>query len=188
MQNTNSEMIILLIVAVIFGAVIVYLIVYYLLRFLKGSIKLTMPTSSFNSGEVIKGSVELRAKKPIQGNKLTASLIGTLITVTRSAKNSNKQTRREFYRNEILLEEATDYPAGTLQQYDFEIPVPEGGQQTSEFMNSDVAKMMLETARLITNSSIRKRRIDWKVQVELDAKGVDLSASKKIRLNIPSML
>ncbi|MGI9467259.1 MAG: hypothetical protein ACR2OA_09075, partial [Rubripirellula sp.] len=63
----------------IIGAIVVIAIAvagYYILRFMKGKIELHVTNSSAASGEPIKGSVSVVAKKELQG-RLTVSLVCT---------------------------------------------------------------------------------------------------------------
>ena len=77
-QNT-----ILIIVSVLLAGAVLAAIIYYVARFLRGSIKLSLPRAVFNPGDMIEGSFDLHTKKSIQGNQLIVSLIGVQVTKTR---------------------------------------------------------------------------------------------------------
>jgi len=170
---------ILILIAVAVGGVIAAVIAYYVIRFMRGSIKLSLPRTAFNPGEAITGSFELLTKKPIEGNKLIVSLIG--VQVTESYENGKKRTRtREIYRNEVLVEEAKAYPAGHTSEHQFEIATPNTG--APEFANSALGQTLMSALRLLSN---RRTRLKWKVEARLDAKGVDLATSKSVSINMP---
>ena len=167
-----------ILIAVAVGGGILAVVAYYVIRFMRGSIKLSLPRTAFNPGDSITGGFDLYAKKAIQGNKLIVSLIG--VQVTESYEDGKKRTRsREIYRDEVLIEEAKAYPAGHTSQHQFEIATPNTG--ASEFMNSALGQTLTGALRLLSN---RRTRLKWKVEARLDAKGVDLATSTSVSINI----
>jgi hypothetical protein len=177
-----SENFVLIIVATVVGVAIIAVAVYFLLRFMRGSIKLTLQQTAFEPGETIKGSFELVTKKTIQGNKLIVSLIGTKETKTNEGDKSRSDTR-EIYRNEVLLEEAKLYPAGHSSKHDFELPTP--NSNTPDFLNSPLAKTLTTTFQILNSS---RTQYHWKVEARLDAKGIDLATSRKVTINIQALM
>jgi hypothetical protein len=168
----------LTLIAVAVGGVILAAVAYYVIRFMRGSIKLSLPRTAFNPGDSITGSFDLHAKKAIQGNKLIVSLIG--VQVTEDYEDGKKRTRtREIYRDEVLVEEAKAYPAGHTSEHQFEIATPNTG--SPEFMNSGIGQAITGALRLLSS---RRTRLKWKIEARLDAKGVDLAASKSVSINI----
>lgn len=152
---------------------------YYLLRYMKGSITLQINGRSFQPGSKITGTFDLNTKQEIAGNKLVACLIGTA-TQTRFSNGRRSTHTDEIFRNEILIEGPRSYPAGFRQQYPFEIPTPQtngspGGAQFSNPLLSGAIGFM-------TNNATQK--LHWRLEVRLDAAGVDLATSEKIFLNI----
>jgi hypothetical protein len=140
-----------------------------------------MSRTTFNPGDAITGSFDLLTKKPIQGNQLVVSLIGVEITKTR--RDGGSRTRsHEIYRDEVVLEEAKEYQAGQTSKHEFEIAAP----NTSEpgFMNSALGKTLGAALSFLGN---RRKRLKWKIEARLDAKGVDLKATKSIRINMKQL-
>ena len=173
MQNNT----ILNLAVVATGGVIIAFIAYYIARFMRGTIKLSLPRTAFNPGDTITGSIDLHAKKTIHGNKLIVRLIG--VQETSTYKNGETQTQsQEIYRNEILVEEEKYYHAGAKATYNFEISTP--SMQSSEFQNSKLGQVLSTAFTLINNTSTKFK---WKVEARLDAKGVDLATSKPIYFN-----
>jgi hypothetical protein len=167
----------LLVVIVVVGGIILSILTYYILRFLRGSIKLTLPRTSFNAGEAITGNFELQTKKEIEGNKLLVSLIG--VKVTKSHRNGKSRTHTdEIYRDAVILEEARPYPAGYLANYSFTLKTP--NWKEPEFLNSTIGQTLTTAFKLLGGSS---SYIKWKIEARLDAKGVDLATSKAVSLN-----
>lgn len=176
-----DNLILILILAVI-GVVLATVAGYYLVRFMRGSIKLTLSRVTFNPGDTITGSFELHTKKPIEGNKLTASLIGKQVTKTRRGGKTRTHSH-EIYRDEKVLEDATRYPAGHKSTHEFEIAVP--NSNAPDFANSPVFQTLGTAMRMLSD---RHTYLKWRVEVRLDAKGVDLATSKKVTLNLGHLL
>jgi predicted small secreted protein len=157
---------------------IIAIVTYYIVRFMRGSIKLSLPRTTFNPGDTIKGSFDLMTKKPIQGNKLTVSLIGVQVTKTREDGQTRTQSH-EIYRHETLVEQARAYPTGYTARHDFEINAPD--TSAPEFLNSSLGKTLTAALRILSN---RQMHLKWKVEVRLDAQGADLASSTWISINM----
>lgn len=173
---------VLIIVFSVFGLVIVGVGVYYLLRFMRGTIKMTLNQTAFNPGETIKGSFELQTKKPIESKRLIVSLIGTRVTRTKEGEKSRSDSQ-EIYRNEVLIEDAKVYRAGHTSTHDFEIQVPDTGAQ--DFLNSTAGQAISAAFSLLGN---RRVEFKWKVEARLKAKGIDLATSKRVSINMGQMM
>ena len=172
-ENTS-----LIVICTILGLLLVGVIAYFVMRFLRGSIKLTMPQTSFGAGQMISGSFDLMTKKSIQGNQLFVTLRGVKETKIRDGEKT--RTRRdEIYCDQVTLEDAREYPAGYSAKYDFQISTP--NVQSPEFMNSGIGQALVSAFRLLSD---RSTRIKWRVEARLDAKGIDLAASKSVQLNL----
>lgn len=144
---------------------------YYIARYLKGSITINLPRTAFNGGEQVEGSFQLLTRKEVNANNLTAALVATEVTKERGYKGRTTTHTREIYRSGQTLEHARVYPAGYQANYNFKIMAPEGAQPFGQDSVLGTAMGML---------SGFGRRIDWRVEVRLDAEGVDLAASRKI--------
>ncbi|MBT3251308.1 MAG: hypothetical protein HN729_09330 [Candidatus Marinimicrobia bacterium] len=178
MENNISHNVIPIVVAILIGGGIISGIAYYLIRFMRGSIKLSVDSSTFNSGETISGSFDLFTKKPIEGNKLTVSLIGKKVTITHRGGKRRTHTK-EIYRDEIILEKNRDYPANYSEKGSFQMNAP--NISSPDFLESAIGQSLTAAVRLLSN---RQTYLKWKIEVRLDAKGVDLTASKKVTINI----
>ncbi len=143
---------------------------YYLARYLKGSISIMLARNSFSAGEVVEGSFELLARKEIKANALTAAVAAYETVRERDFKGRSKTHTREIYRTGQTLEQARVYPAGYRGSYNFRIPLPDG-----HF--SGGGAMLGSTLGFLSGAS---RKVSWKVEVRLDAEGVDLASSEKI--------
>jgi hypothetical protein len=173
---------ILIIIAVVIGGGILAAIGYYIARFMRGSIKLSLPNTAFDPGTTINGSFSLNTKKDIEGNKLVVRLIA--IKETRSHGEGNTKTRtQEIYRDEVLIEGAKLYPAGTITNYDFQISTPDSQSQDSKL--SSIAHGLVSAISLLSDKTTR---IKWKLEARLDAKGVDLVDTKSITLNMKQLM
>lgn len=144
---------------------------YYLARYLKGSITINLPRTAFNAGEQVEGSFQLLTRKEVNANNLTAALVATEVTKERGYKGRTTTHTREIYRSGQTLEHARVYPAGYQANYNFKIAAPESAQPFGQ------GTVLGSTMEMLAGLG---RRVDWRVEVRLDAEGVDLAASKKI--------
>ncbi|MFK0569983.1 hypothetical protein [Endozoicomonas sp.] len=166
----------------IVSAVVVIILVataaYYIIRFLRGSIKLLLPRTVFNPGDAIVGSFDLHTKKAIPGNQLIISLIGIEKVKRRKEDGGFETYSEEVYRDDVLLEESRVYPAGYKTTHEFEISIPGEGEEES----SGPAFQALATA--FSMLSQRSVTLSWKVEARLDAEGVDLATAQSVSINI----
>lgn len=162
--------------------IVVGIIAYFVLRRLRGSITLSLSRTSFNAGEKVTGSFHLKTRKQIECNRLYAALIGQRVIEHRSEDRTRTDTD-EIYRAEHTFEESVTYPPEHTQQYSFELPTPQAGGP--DFFESTVGKAL----RLGLDAlSDRRTRFRWRVEVRLDAKGIDLATSRGINVNLPTGL
>ncbi len=151
---------------------------YFILRFMRGSIKITLAKNSFNEGEQITGSFELTTRKEIDGNRLYVMLVGKEVTKERRGDKTRTHTR-EIYRDEVTIEEAKTFSAGETKNYDFQLATPSSAG--SDFLSSPLGKTLKVGMELLGG---RRSYLQWIVEARLDAKGVDLSSHKKITVNM----
>jgi hypothetical protein len=176
-----SENIVPIIFGIVVGGGIVAVAAYHIGRYLRGSIKLSLPKTAFNPGDAIKGSFDLHVKKTIQGKRLIVNLIGTQITKTHESGKTDSRSN-EIYRDEKLIEEAREYPASHRARHEFEIEAPDTG--SAEFLNTPLGKAFFTALRLLGN---RQTYLKWKIEVRLEAKGIDLATSRQVSINVPNM-
>ena len=151
---------------------------YFLIRFLRGSIKLYLQNTSCNSGETVKGSFDLHTKKTIVGNRLAVELIGDKITKTRKSDGKTDSHTHEIFRNGVTLENRKTYQAGYKEKFDFELQTPDSNQPDS--MNSELAQTLGAALSLMSD---RQVYVKWRVEARLDAEGVDLVDTEKVSIN-----
>ncbi len=179
-QNTILYIVVGLILAILLG-----IGVYYLLRYLRGSIKITLNKKAYGGDEEIHGSFDLHAKKPIEGNFLVARLICTKKVEYTNQDNdsSNSSTQNstrtyEVYRYENMIEQGSFYDAGFTKTYEFTLKTPDA-------QKSNALVDMLSTA--MNFLSDKRITFKWHVEVVLDAEGIDLADTQKVYVNLSSI-
>lgn len=167
----------LFVILAVLAALVIAVIAYQVARFMRGTIRLSLPRTAFNPGDKIAGSFDLHAKKAIQGKRLFVRLVGIQLTQTR--RDGKTQTRsREIYRDEVLVEEATDYPADYRKVYNFEISAPD--MQSPAFLDSAAGQALTAAFRLLSD---RSTYLKWKVEARLEARGIGLVAARPVTVN-----
>jgi len=167
---------------VIIGVILVVVVLvagYYILRYMRGSIKVVLSKSGFNPGEKVAGTFELKTRKMIEARRLYAALVGEEVTKERRG-DKTRTRRREIYRDEQTLDEARTFAAGETLEYSFELTAP--SVDGPDFLDSPLGQVLKTGVSLLSG---RRRYLRWKVEVRLDAKGIDLRSSKRITLNMP---
>lgn len=173
MEDSNTLIIIISVAA----AAVIGIGIFFLLRFLRGTIKVQLPETAFSPGDEVKGSFELHVKKAIQGKRLLVSLIGTQHTRTTRDGKTESHTR-EVFRKEEVIEQGRDYRSGFRQTYNFTLAIPKGSDK------EQILQGVVNTLLTVANIASRSRMdIRWKLEARLQAKGIDLVGSRKVRVN-----
>ena len=156
--------------------IILGIILYRIGRSLRGSLKIQTAETTYNSGSTIVGELTLKARKAIEGEKLTISLVALRAHsgFHRWRARERGPTYEEIYRNEILLESKKTYEAGCENTYPFSIPVPNLSDA------SEVEGPMSEALK--TLQTLKNAEIKWELDAQLEAKGIDLQNSKDITI------
>ena len=166
------------VVSAVLGLVVVLVLGYYIIRFMRGSIKITLLKSAFKEGEPITGSFRLMTRKELDGSRLYAALVGKEVTRERRGDTTRTYTR-EVYRDEQTVEESKTFPAGQTTRYDFQLATPSSAGPG--FLDSPLGQTLRVGMELLGG---RRRYLRWTVEVRLDARGVDLASRKKITVNM----
>lgn len=175
-------------ITIVVGGAILAVIAFYIARYMRGSIELSLPQTAFDPGATITGSFELETKKDIKGNKLVVRLIAIEKIRTHDSDGKSRKRTQEIYRDEVLIEEAKDYIAGSKANYDFQISTP--GTPTPDLdtpgiISPQVIQGLATAVKFLSNKSTT---IKWKVEARLDAKGVDLVDSKAISIDMKQLI
>jgi hypothetical protein len=174
MMGDSSTLIIGILVFVVVGGIVAY----YVIRGLKGNLTLALNQRGIGSGDKFTGTVKVVCKKPVEGNRLVATLIGTEKIVRRTDDETETEIC-EFYRDDAVLEGARSYEAGFEESYNFELVAPSAANAGTA--SSSLGKMMEVGMEMLTG---RDRDVYWKIEGRLDAKGLDLVDSEKVTINL----
>lgn len=159
------------------GLIVLAIAGYFLLVFLKGSIKIQLPKISYVPGEVVKGKVRLHAKQIIEANDLLVYLVAKEVTKSRDSDGTRRTQESEIYRDGILLAGPRQYSKGFSKDYIFELTSP--GPAAPIMIKPNAPKsIVLDFIRVIIG--LGECQLVWSVEVILDAKGVDLSSTERI--------
>lgn len=177
--------------------VVIFVVGYYILRFMKGKIELHLTERSAASGESITGSINVVAKKALQG-RLTVSLVCMEEYREQDHRydddddDSNNDTvkQREIFRDEQVLEDRKIFSPTNGQEYQFEIVVPTASESrqrdagiagSARNAGSGIMGTLLDIATAEPNSWGKHY---WHVESRLDMKGIDLFAKKKVNIRM----
>lgn len=177
----------------IIGAVVLIAIAvagYYILRFMKGKIELRVTNGSAASGEPIKGSVSVVAKKELQG-RLTVSLV--CIEEARQQKRSYgadddtkyETTQEEIFRKQQVLEDMETFSPTNSQEYQFNILAPTSSESGQRGPSQHGGGGMIGTLlNMAASASDSHTNYFWHVEARLDVKGIDLFAKQEVNVRV----
>lgn len=172
------------IILCVIGAILVWVIGYFVMKFLKWKLKLNLNKTSFQKPEKITWTLDLEAKKNIEWNRLFVALVQYEKVRRRWSDWKTTTSRHEIWRFETDLEQAKEFSAWLKNTYTFEIPFPsEQNNNTDQFWDNELLNNIVKWANLISWNRMWTRTIEWKIEARLDAKGIDLTDSKRVYLN-----
>jgi hypothetical protein len=161
--------------------------------FKKDQIDVKLEKYSYTPGETIKGSVELKLKRPLHAKKLMVGLIGLRIVHQGNIAvgpirvgNQGQQTQvYTIYQFEIPLDEEAVY---YHELYPFEIQIPsdilQSAQQNFNSTLTGLGKTLSEIARVMDELSMSGSRVEWSVEAKLHIPlKIDIVNSQKIVLS-----
>lgn len=142
---------------------------------------------------MIKGSVKLKLKRPVQAKKLTVALIGLRIVRGSGATvgplrigNQTPQTQvYTIYNFEIPLDEEATY---FHEFYPFEIKIPddilESAQQKFQSTLTNLGKTLSEITQFMNQTMLTNSRVEWSVEAKLSIPlKIDIVNSQRIILS-----
>lgn len=186
-----------MIIGCIAAAIAIPVAGYYLMRMMKGSLKLELAQKSVTSGQPISGKLLLHTKKAIHADRLYIALLGERQSRRRSSGSSGSGTTTywdEFYRDEVDIMVDQGLYAGARESVDFELNAPAEGQimsagaairKAGEAMQDDIAKELVKGVGEIASAFGGRKR--WRVIARLETKGVDLAASKNLHVSLKQL-
>lgn len=148
---------------------------YFILRYMKGSIKIQLGKTSFDAGEAIKGNFRLVARQTIEANKLSVALVAEQVIKRKDSDGKDVTDSHEVYRDEQVLEGQCLYEKGFDKTHSFELLVPQSGESSMD--SSNVGKALKTLGSMM---DMNQRYLEWSIEVLLDAKGIDLASREKV--------
>jgi hypothetical protein len=161
--------------------------------FKKNQIDVKLQKYSYTPGEIIKGTVELKLKRPVQAKKLSVAFIGLRIVHQGNIAvgpvrvgNQGQQTQvYTIYHFEIPLDEEAVY-YHELYPFDIQIPpdILQSAQQNFNTTLTGLGKTIAEIAQVMNQLSTAGSRVEWSVEARLNIPlKIDIINSQKIVLS-----
>ncbi len=139
----------------------------------KGKIEVSLEKYNFSPGEIIKGKISLKLKKPTRAKALKVGLVGEKKT-TQYRTSSSSQSKTHFFDFEMPLDGEKEYLEG---DYNFEIKIPANVLQVQP---GGAVGDIVKGIQLLSGKDVK---ISWHVIAKLDIpSGIDVS--KKVQVNI----
>lgn len=155
--------------------------IYYLHRFSRGSIDLSLSSPTYDPGEEIEGSIKVIARRAFTSERLVVYIY--CIEGTKARKRWGRERRpnrhREVYREELVIEESRTYASRESMEYVLRFNAPAVGDPADDgsFWNPYIAEVL-------SNLSQGNRILLWYVQARLEMPGTDIARTKEIDIRI----
>ena len=96
-----------------------------------------------------------------------------------------------MYRDDLVLEESREFPAGFSRDYPFELTAPSrsvarsGAGMLNELAGKTGSEVMDNVLKVAAGfAKHTASRIYWRIEARLDAEGVDLYSKQTVQLNL----
>jgi len=150
----------------------------------KDKMALSLEKYNYKPGEIIKGTIKIDLKKPIQARKLEVSFIGRRVDKQSSASLAGMASGSRGHHNRTSYTNIFEFDmpvAGEKeylnQSYPFEIKIPDDILQNNPTIEGKLGQASTALKMIAGVSS----RIDWIVSAQLDIpKKIDVKQSQKI--------
>ena len=76
---------------------------FYIMRMLKGRLRIVLDKTGFAYDEPITGRITILAKKPIESTRLVVSLVAEETRRNRDRDDDEKTETREIFRNDVVI-------------------------------------------------------------------------------------
>jgi hypothetical protein len=118
-------------------------------------------------------------------------LIGYEIIEHYDSDGRRKTRKKEFYRDEINLEEGQLIPRDHQKTYAFSFDAPgdrspDVGVTANDYPGSALVDAVGSTVRILgaLGAFGTSRRLEWKVEARADLPGVDIASSKRLHVDM----
>ncbi len=165
----DLEIILLLVI----GGVFIFLIVLFILKKIKGSIKIIPEKYNYTSGEDIKGKVILKLRKPVSSEKLIVGLRCEKHERTYSSKE------RASHRQDYVIFDFK-YPIGGKKEYspgDYSYDFLIKGPNNLSKEVGGIAGTLVKSVQVLSGVDYS---LKWILYAELKCEGVNLSKTIQI--------
>ena len=147
---------------------------------MKWEMKIHLIKRNYNFWESITGIFRLHAKKEIIGEDLSIHLIAYKRETTYGSDGKRHTRRIEFARYSQNLESGVTYEMWLKREYDIKIIIPSHDEVFGEQNELDFGDSTLGKLAKFALGNTKRSQLTWQLQVDLEAKGLDIHAKKDI--------
>ena len=157
----------------------------YVLRSQKGQLKLAFENKPYQIGNVVRGTVAITAKKPIQARSLSVFL-RCYSTASVCMSGGKKGSRQKIVDLPVHLMGADTIPQGASRTFSFEHTIPDAREHLDALLNAS-AELVPGPLKAFTAAAVKMQnhmlRFDWWLHAQLEADGIDLTDGKRLLVN-----
>ena len=150
---------------------------FYVMRALKGSIRLYLASPTLSYGQPIEGNITIRANKPIQSTRLVLTLRAEEIRRYRDRDHDEQTSTHEVYRKDFVLAGNKVFAARESQDIPFSLPgLPAPGAAAGGTPGL-VGSVIQAGFEMMAGQD---REMYWELIARLDCPGVDLVCTEPL--------
>ena len=154
---------------------------YRIVRRMKGEVEIELAKDGlkfpfYTTGEEIAGEVTITIRKNLHMNRFYVALIGY-----ERVEGPDGYATLEIYRREHNLAGVGILTAGMKHSFEFTLVAPGSNSPREQEGGSEATD---NTTANVVGLANAKRRLKWELETRADLLGIDLSSSRKVRVNL----
>ena len=156
---------------------------YRIVRRMKGEVEIELAKDGlkfpfYTTGEEIAGEVTITIRKNLHMNRFYVALIGYEVV---EGEGEGGYATYEIYRREHNLAGVGILTAGMKHSFEFTLVAPGSNSPREQEGGSEATD---NTTANVVGLANAKRRLKWELETRADLLGIDLSSSRKVRVNL----
>ena len=146
----------------------------------KGKIEIQLKKHNLSAGEVVKGTVLLKLKKPLKAKELSITMIGEEKVSQISLKGQRSTKTIRIFDFKQTLDREKEYSSAKPLVYKFKIKIPKNILSKQEIPKGKLGTV-IKTASFLLGAG--RKQVHWYLLARLDVPWA-IDINKKVQINI----
>lgn len=155
------------------------------MKYMKGTMKICIPKKHYFYGDMIEGTLNVKAKKHIEIQMIESYLVAYRRERTYTNKGTKTRNVEIFRQTDILSGKDTLLP-GSSREITLKIQTPKISDFPEDIQNMIEHKnKIVQKFQRYYRSANKTGKLRWKLRVDLKAKGIDLTSRESLEMKVP---